>query len=120
MSDVTDQAAEVRELVAAAVAQRMFGVDYGFDVAWAPVAVQAPAGMQMVPCYFVLITRPGPLLGQVPLSHVGQVMSARPTAGQVSDLVAEGIRLLADLHARLKRPDQALPVALAAANGRHR
>lgn len=109
MSEVEDQAAELRGFVAESIGKRRFGVDYGFDVGWTPLQAQTPAGIQMVPCYWVLITRGSPLLGQGPLSHMAQLPVARPTFEQADEQVAEGLRLLAALHDQLKRPPEAPP-----------
>jgi hypothetical protein len=122
MSEVTDQSAEVREQVAEAIAARTLGVDYGFDVAWMPVQMNTPQGPRMMPVYTILITRRSPLLGQPALSHLAQIPFARPTAEQIEQQVAEGLRLLAELFETLKKPPAAPPArsGLAVANGHRR
>jgi hypothetical protein len=121
MSEVTDQSAEIREMVAAAIGKRTLGIDYGFDVAWMPMQVPTPQGPRMMPVYTILITRRSPLLGQAPLSHLAQIPFARPTAEQVGEQVTEGLRLLAELFEQLKKPPAAPPAQnlrpLAAMNG---
>ena len=114
MSEVTDQSAEIREQVAEAISPRAFGVDYGFDVCWMAAQVPTAQGPRMMPVYTILITRRSPLLGQPALSHLAQIPFARPTAEQIEQQVAEGLRLLAELFETLKKP----PAAPPAQNGR--
>lgn len=120
MPDV-NQDTQVRRLIAAAIEKRRFGVDYGYDVTWMPVQVNTPQGPRMMPVYTLLLTRGSPLIGQPPLSHIAQIPSPGPTAEQVDEQVGEGIRLLAELHAQLKKPPAAPPAGnvppMALANG---
>ena len=120
MSEIISQADEIRGHVHAALEKRRLGVDYGYDVALAAMAVQTPAGPRVVPVYIVLITRPSPLIGGAPLSHIAQVQHARPSFELIDEQVAEGLRLLAELHAELKKPPPAPPAGpvRALANGR--
>jgi hypothetical protein len=124
MSDV-NQDTELRRLIAAAIEKRRFGVDYGYDVSWQIAQLPTPAGPRSCAVYSILLTRRSPLLGQGDLFHVAQIPSPRPSAELVDEQVAEGIRLLEELHARQKQlPPQAPPgrevPPLALANGRGR
>lgn len=116
MSDPVDQAAEVRLFMDEAIRKRKMGVEYGYDVTWMPA--QSPQGTVVV--YTLVLTRQSPLLGQGPLFHLMQVPSPRPTAGQVEDLVTDGIRQLSELFERMKKPPAAPPAQppLALSNGR--
>lgn len=123
MSLSADQSAEIRGHVHASLMKRAVGVTYGYDVSFMAAQVQSPQGPRVVPVYVLLITRPSPLIGQPPLSHIAQIPSSRPTTEQVDEQVADGIRLLAALHAELKRPPAAPPAGQpvpprALANGR--
>jgi len=115
MSRPADQDTEIRDLIEASISKRKMGVDYGFDVTWQPVQAQTPQGVQNVVIYTIVLTRQSPLLGQAPLYHLAQILSPRPTPEQVDEQVADGIRQLAALHERLKRPP---PAEVALANGR--
>jgi hypothetical protein len=124
MSRPADQDAEVRELVEASIGKRRMGVDYGFDVAWQPVQAQLPNGaVQNIVVYTIVLTRRSPLLGEPRnLFHLAQIPSPRPTAEQVDEQVADGIRQLAALYESMKRPPDAPPAvagaAVALSNGR--
>jgi hypothetical protein len=121
MSRPADQDAEVRDLVEASISRRRMGVEYGFDVTWQPVQAQLPNGaVQIVVVYTIVLTRRSPLLGQPALYHLAQVPSPRPTAEQVDEQVADGIRQLAALHEQMKRPPDAPPAGarVALSNGR--
>lgn len=122
MPDITDQAAEIRLHVANSLVKRAFGVPYGFDVALAVAPAQTPQGPRMMPVYTLLITRPSPLIGGAPLSHLAVLQHARPTFEMIDEQVAEGLRLLADLHTQLKTPPVAPPAGpvRALANGHRR
>src|ERR1700689_5078676 len=98
MSQIHDQADEVRGHLREALAKRAFGVDYGYDVAFGMAPVQTPQGPRMMPVYTLLITRRSPLIGGADLSHLAPIQHARPTFEMVDEQVAEGLRLLADLH----------------------
>lgn len=117
-SDPADQAAEIRGYLAASISKRRLGVEYGYDVTWAPV--QTPQGMLAV--YTLLLSRGSPLLGQGPLFHLAQIPSPRPTAEMVDVQVADGMRQLAELFEQLKKPPAAPPAqaqaGMALANGR--
>ena len=119
MSDPADLSAEMRELTAAAISKRKMGVEYGYDVNWSVVQVQTPAGPAPVVVWHVLLTRRSPLLGQPPVFHVCQIVSARPAAAEVDQQVEDGMRQMALTCERLKKPPQAPPAGppLALANG---
>ena len=59
MSEVTDQSAEVRGLVADAIGKRALGVGYGFDIAWMPMQVPTAEGPRMMPVYTILAVASG-------------------------------------------------------------
>lgn len=119
----THQLPEIRGHLRKSLEQRAVGVAYGYDVALAVAPVQTPAGPRVMPVYVLLITRASPLIGGAPLSHLAQIPHARPTFELVDQQVAEGLRLLAALHAELKKPPAAPPAAgpvRALANGARR
>ena len=120
MSTPQDIAEEVLGHLHASIGKRQFGVTYGYAVTWMPAQVPGPQGPVQVPAWTLLITRRSPLLGSGDLHHLAQVLAARPSFEQVDQQVTEGLRLLAELHERLKTPPEAPPAGppLALANGR--
>lgn len=119
----TNQFPEIRAHLRASLEKRAFGVAYGYDLALAVGQVQTPQGPRMMPVYTLLITRPSPLIGGPPLSHLAQVAHARPSFEMVDEQVADGLRQLAALHAQLKQPPAAPPAGAplsSLANGHRR
>lgn len=114
MSEITDQADEVRHLADAAIARRQMGTDHGVDVSWVAAQTMTPAGPAPVVIYQLLITRRSPLIGGGPLFHIAQIASPRPAEKEVDDAVADGMRMLAATYEALKKPPAAPPARPAA------
>jgi hypothetical protein len=84
------------------VGKQALGQDYGAAVTFAPSPVQTPAGIQVIPAWFLLVTARNPILREGPLYHGPVPMSPgapRPVEAEVRAAVADGLRQLRDLAA---------------------